>query len=165
MAEILVREAVGAEDVAAVRRLLESYGEYLTTNPNGAHICIGNYAQELKTLPGSYAALLLASVDGVAAGCVALKPVAEAAVGEQACELKRLWVATEFRGLRLGQRLVQEAIAWAKRMRYSAVYLDTVPAAFPDATRLYRVMGFVEVTRYNNNPVTGVIFFRLGLDG
>jgi putative acetyltransferase len=64
----------------------------------------------------------------------------------------------------LGQRLIQEAIAWAKRMGHSAVYLDTVPAAFPDATRIYRSMGFVEVKRYNNNPVAGVIFFRLGLD-
>jgi GNAT superfamily N-acetyltransferase len=164
MTEILVREAVGAEDVVAVRRLLESYGEYLAVNPNGAHICIGNYAQELDSLPGPYAALLLGSVDGKPAGCVALKPIPEAAVGERACELKRLWVGTEFRGLQLGQRLIEEAIAWAKRTGYGAMYLDTVPAAFPDATRLYRATGFVEVKRYNDNPVAGVIFFRLGLD-
>jgi GNAT superfamily N-acetyltransferase len=164
MAEILVREAVGTADMAAVRRLLGSYGEFLEALPNGAHISIENYAQELETLPGPYAALLLASVNGAAAGCVALKPIPEAAVGERACELKRLWVGAEFRGLKLGQRLVQEAIAWGKRNGYSAMYLDTVPAAFPDATRIYRTMGFVPVKRYNDNPLAGVAFFRFGFE-
>lgn len=115
MAEIVVREAIGEEDVTAVRMLLEKYGEYLAANPHGAHICIGSYAEELAGLPKPYAALLLALVDGKAAGCVALKPVSKSAVEERACEMKRLWVGGEFRGLGLGRRLVEEAIAWAKR--------------------------------------------------
>lgn len=164
MAEIMVREAVGAEDVAAVRRLLEAYGEYLTANPHGASICIGNYAQELAGLPGPYVALLLALVDEAAAGCVALKPVLRPVVAdERACEMKRLWVDAEFRGFGLGRRLAEEAIAWAKRMEYEAMYRDTVPAAFPEASRLYRAMGFVQVERYNDNPLKDVAFFRLGV--
>jgi hypothetical protein len=52
MAEIVVREAVGADDIAAVRRLLQAYGEYLAANPSGAaNICIEGYAQELERLP------------------------------------------------------------------------------------------------------------------
>ena len=51
MAEIVVREAVGAGDVAAVRRLLRGYGEYLAANPAGAaNICIDGYAEELERL-------------------------------------------------------------------------------------------------------------------
>ena len=83
---------------------------------------------------------------------------------ERACEMKRLWVKGEFRGLRLGRRLAEEAIGWAKRMGFAAMYLDTVPAAMPEANRLYEELGFVPVERYNSNPVAGIVFFRLGFN-
>lgn len=78
--------------------------------------------------------------------------------------MKRLWVDEQFRGLGLGRRLVEEAIAWAKHTGYEAIYLDTVPAAFPEASRLYKALGFMQVGRYNDNPVSDVVFFRLGWD-
>jgi hypothetical protein len=163
MAEILVREAVGAADVATVRGLMRAYGEYLAANPAGAaNICLDGYAQELEGLPGPYCVLLLATVDGVAAGCVALRRLSG---DESGCEMKRLWVDMGFRGFGLGKRLVQEAILWAKRLGLKAMYLDTVPAAMPEANRLYAAIGFVPTERYNENPLAGVEFFRLGLDG
>ena len=158
MAEILVREAVGAEDVAVVRRLMLTYGEYLADHPGGAaNICLEGYGRELEGLPGVYAVLLLALVDGEPAGCVALRSLKQE---EPACEMKRLWVDSRFRGLRLGQKLVEEAIGWAERMGFVAMYLDTVPAAMPEANRLYEAMGFVRVERYNENPVADVVFYR-----
>jgi GNAT superfamily N-acetyltransferase len=161
MAEIVVREAFGAGDIAAVRRLLQGYGEYLAVNPTGAaRICIEGYAQELEQLADKYAVLLLARVDGTAAGCVALRRIPADAL---ACEMKRLWVDGGFRGFGLGRRLVDKAIEWAKRMGFVTMYLDTVPAAMPEANRLYAAMGFEPVERYNENPLPGVEFFRLGL--
>jgi N-acetylglutamate synthase-like GNAT family acetyltransferase len=163
MAEIVVREAVGAEDIAAVRLLLQGYGAYLAANPTGAaNICIEGYAQELERLPEKYAALLLATADGTAAGCVALRWLP---ADKMACEMKRLWVDGAFRGLGLGRRLVQESIQWAKQQGLETMYLDTVPAAMPEASRLYAAMGFERVERYNDNPVADVEFFRLSLDG
>lgn len=161
MSEISVRKAVGPEDVAAVRVLMEAYGEYLAANPAGAaSICLEGYGRELESLPGDYSVLLLAQVDGRAAGCVALRPLPTV---ERACEMKRLWVDQEFRGRRLGQRLIDEAIGWAERMGFKAMYLDTVPAAMPEANRLYGAAGFERVERYNDNPVNDVVFFRRGL--
>ena len=161
MAEIVVREAVGADDVATVRGLMQAYGDYLAANPTGAaNICLEGYAQELEGLPGPYFALLLATVDGASAGCVALRRVARDKSG---CEMKRLWVDTAFRGYGLGRRLVHEAIAWAKRMGFKTMYLDTVPAAMPEANRLYAAMGFERTERYNENPLSDVAFFRLSL--
>lgn len=161
MAEILVREAAGAKDVAAVRRLMQAYGEHLAANPAGAaSICLEGYERELEGLPGGYAVLLLALVDGEPAGCVALRSLKQA---EPACEMKRLWVDGRFRGLRLGRLLVEEAISWAERTGFTAMYLDTVPAAMPEANRLYEAMGFVRVERYNENPVADLAFFRKGL--
>jgi N-acetylglutamate synthase-like GNAT family acetyltransferase len=162
MAEIVVREAVGADDIAAVRRLLRGYGDYLAANPAGAaNICIEGYEQELEGLPGLYFLVLLAEVDRVAAGCVALKRVAK---DGSACEMKRLWVDGAFRGLGLGRRLVQEVIARAKQMGWKTMYLDTVPAAMPEANRLYAAMGFEKTERYNKNPIEEVAFFRLSLE-
>jgi GNAT superfamily N-acetyltransferase len=77
--------------------------------------------------------------------------------------MKRLWVGDGFRGLGLGRRLVEESIGWAERRGFEAMYLDTVPAAMPEANRLYEAMEFVRVERYNENPVADVVFFRRGL--
>jgi hypothetical protein len=77
--------------------------------------------------------------------------------------MKRLWVDASFRGLRLGRLLVEAAIAWAQQQRFEAMYLDTVPAAMPEANRLYEAIGFMPVERYNKNPLAGVVFFRRDL--
>ena len=166
MAEIVVREAIDSSDVAAVRGLMRAYGEYLAANPNGAaNICLEGYSKELEGLPAPYLTLLMATVDGIAAGCVALKAIASAAITEsRACELKRLWVDPRFRGYGLGRRLMEEALAWARQGQFEAMYLDTVPAAMPEAIRLYEAMGFTQVERYNENPVADVVFFRRPLE-
>ncbi len=158
-----MRDAVGVADIAAVRRLMQAYGEYLAANPAGAaSICLEGYGQELEELPGAYVVLLLALVDGIAAGCVALRLLR----GERRkCEMKRLWVDGAFRGYGLGRRLVKEAIEWAEDAGFEAMYLDTVPAAMPEANRLYEDMGFERVERYNESAIADVVFFRRGLKG
>jgi len=157
MPKITVREARGGEDIASVRQLMREYGEYLANSPSGAaSICLAGYESELESLPDGYAAFLLAEVDGVPGGCVALREVARP---EPACEMKRLWVGTGSRGVGLGRDLVEEAVAWAERRGFKAMYLDTVPAAMPEAGRLYASLGFMPVERYNGNPVEGVEFF------
>jgi len=161
MADIVIRPAVSEDDIATVRRLMQAYGEYLEHNPGGAaNICLEGYARELESLPSGYIVLLLALVDGVAAGCVALRQINRE---ERACEMKRLWVDAAFRGLRLGRLLVEAAIIWAQREGFEAMYLDTVPAAMPEANRLYQSMGFVPVERYNKNPLADIAFFRRDL--
>src|SRR5882757_9963413 len=98
MPEITIREASGDEDITIARRLMREYGEYLAHNPSGAaNICLAGYEQELEQLPRGYSAILLVEVDGVPAGCVALREIERA---ESACEMKRLWVGNGFRGLR-----------------------------------------------------------------
>src|SRR5215470_12863587 len=122
MPEIIIREACNESDVKAVRRLMEEYGEYLTNHPAGAaSICLEGYTQELAELPRGYLVIFLAEVDGFAAGVVALREIVRP---EKACEMKRLWVSGEFRGLRIGRFLVEETLAWAQRQGFEAMYLD-----------------------------------------
>ena len=58
---------------------------------------------------------------------------------------------------------MQAAIDHARAAGATAIYLDTVPAAMPEANRLYEAMGFEPVPRYNDNNVADIAFFRLGL--
>jgi GNAT superfamily N-acetyltransferase len=161
MAEIVVREAVGDEDLAVVRSVMESYGAFLSGSPSGsANMCLSGFREELDALRGKYSAVLLATVDGVAAGCVALRRLPQI---EGACEMKRLWVEPDFRGMRLGRRLVEEAIQWARREGMKAMHLDTIAAAMPEANRLYAAMGFVRVEPYHGDCTTDVEFLRLDL--
>ena len=166
-AEYEIAPARWPEDTEQARALLTNYGEYLASSPSGAAgVCIPGYEAELRGLPGKYvdqeADLLLARVKGEAAGCVAItrRLLTD---GINAAEMKRLWVEPRFRGHGLGRRLVGSAIDWARAHECSAVVLDTVNEAMPEAGELYRSLGFEETIRFNENPVPGVRFYKLML--
>lgn len=166
-AEYEIAPARWPEDTEQARALLKSYGTYLAASPSGAAgVCIPGYEAELRGLPGKYmekeADLLLARVNGEGAGCVAItrRVLTD---GTNAAEMKRLWVEPRFRGHGLGRRLVGRAIDWAQAHGCSAVVLDTVNEAMPEAAELYRSLGFEEITRFNENPVPGVRFYKLML--
>ena len=162
MAELLIRAADGPSDIAALQRLFRAYGDHLAHGPLGAaSICIPHYDREINSLPAPYLAVLLALANGAAAGCVALKALSRP--GEQACEMKRLYVGEGHRGLGLGRKLILAALEHARHTGHTALYLDTVPAAMPEANRLYDSLGFQRVDRYNGNPVADVVFYRRAL--
>jgi ribosomal protein S18 acetylase RimI-like enzyme len=106
--------------------------------------------------------MLLARVNGEIAGCaaIALRMLQD---GTNTAEMKRLWVEPRFRGHGLGRRLVVGAIRWAEAQECSALVLDTVNEAMPEAAELYRSMGFEETGRFNDNPISGVRFYILKL--
>jgi len=154
----MIAPATSVADLEEVRGLMRAYGAYLASNPTGAaNICIQGFEQEILALPAPYNLILLAKVDGQPAGCVALKPI------PGGTEMKRLYVDPTYRGLKLGKQLIEQSIAWARSQDYEAMYLDTVPAAMPEANALYERLGFLEVERYNQNPVPNIVFYRLPL--
>lgn len=156
---ITIQAATAPEDLDPIRTLMRAYGAYLSQNPTGAaNICIEGFEQEILALPSPYTLLLLAKVDSHPAGCVALKSISGG------IEMKRLYVDPSFRGLKLGKQLIEQSIAWARSQNYEAMYLDTVPAAMPEANALYERLGFQQVERYNQNPVPGIVFYRLPLE-
>ena len=68
MAGIVVREAVGDEDVAAVRELMEAYGANLAAHPAGAaNMCLSGFREELDRLRAhiAQAGELLAKGEGI----------------------------------------------------------------------------------------------------
>jgi ribosomal protein S18 acetylase RimI-like enzyme len=146
------------EDIEQARQLFKEYEAWLEIS-----LCFQNFEQELAGLPGDYAPpdgrLLFAYRDGQLAGCVALRKI-----GEGICEMKRLFVRPEFRGLGIGRLLVRHAIAAARKIGYDRMRLDTLPPKMNDAIVLYRSLGFKQIEPYYDNPVRGAIFMELSLD-
>jgi putative acetyltransferase len=142
----------GADDADALRALFREYFAWL--GPEG---WFTDVEAEVAALPGGYEALLVARLDGEAAGCVALKRLPDGA-----CEMKRLYVRGAARGSGIGRELVEASIARARELDYATLRLDTLPRM--DAARaLYVSLGFRPIDRYNENPIEGVLFFELML--
>jgi putative acetyltransferase len=155
--KISILPVVTDDEIKTTRELFVEYGQSL-----GFSLCFQSFDQEYASLPGKYAPprgrLLLAEVDGEPAGCVALRPL-ETGV----CEMKRLYVRPEFRGLHLGRRLAETIINEAKLIGYQLMRLDTVEDKMQAAVALYRALGFRDIGPYTTNPVPGAIFLELEL--
>lgn len=119
------------------------------------------FAIELHSLPGIYTPprgrLLLALVEGAAAGTGALRPLSETA-----CEAKRLYVRPAFRGTGVGRALVMRLLDEARAAGYRTIYGDTLPSMHA-ALRLYRAFGFTDSPPYSPEPTPGAIYLKLQL--
>jgi ribosomal protein S18 acetylase RimI-like enzyme len=141
-----------ADDLIIVRELITEYAQSL-----GVDLSFQDLDHELATLDSFYELILLARARDRAAGCVALRRI-----DQETCEMKRLYVRPEFRGMTLGRELAQHIIDAARDRGYKRMRLDTLPtmtAAIP----LYRALGFVEIEAYRFNPVAGTRFMELDL--
>jgi GNAT superfamily N-acetyltransferase len=78
---------------------------------------------------------------------------------ESTCELKRMFVSSDFRRLGLGQKLLDTAIGFAKSAGYSHMVLDSSKALHA-ARALYLKSGFVDIPRYNDNHRADVFMER-----
>ena len=127
----------------------------------GVDLCFQDFDTELANLATQYSpptgALLLATVDGRAAGCVALRRW-----DADTCEMKRLYVREPFRRLKLGRRLAVDIIDEARTFGYRRMRLDTLPS-MQAAQSLYRTLGFNDVSAYRYNPVAGTVYMELDL--
>lgn len=119
------------------------------------------YEHEFAELPGKYAPpqgrLLLACDGNSVLGCAALRCVDDAT-----CEMKRVYVRPEARGMKLGRRLVEALLAEAKLAGYSRICLDVLPE-FAIAQNLYLSLGFFPAPPVSFNPVPGTRFLALTL--
>ncbi len=78
---------------------------------------------------------------------------------ESTCELKRMYVSSDFRRLGIGQKLLDTAIGFAKSAGYSRMVLDSSKALHA-ARALYLKSGFVDIPRYNDNHRADVFMER-----
>jgi GNAT superfamily N-acetyltransferase len=147
------------ENSAEWDQVRELFREYWTSF--GFSQCFQGFENEVAGLPGAYAppggALVLALVDGEAAGCAALRPF-----DALRCEAKRLYVRPQFRGLGLGRALLDWVIAEARTMGYREMVGDTIPQ-MAVALEMYDRAGFERTGPYAATPTPGAIYLRLKL--
>jgi len=148
-------QATLPEHIEEARSLFLEYGRSL-----GFSLCFQSFDEELNNLPGAYGppsgSLLLARYRDHAAGCIALRKL-EPGI----CEMKRLYVRPEDRGLGLGRMLVERLIEEARQIGYERMRLDTIESAMKDAIALYRRMGFREIAPYSAIPIESALWMEL----
>ncbi|HEU0093824.1 MAG TPA: GNAT family N-acetyltransferase [Vicinamibacteria bacterium] len=154
--EVVIRPASPGADVEAVRALFDEYARELAVD-----LSFQGFEAERDALPGEYVPprgrLLLAEIDGSAAGCVALRPL-----DARTAEMKRLYLRPTARGTGLGRRLAEAVIDEARSAGYEHLRLDTLPS-MGSAIAMYRALGFREIAAYRHNPVPGALFLELEL--
>jgi putative acetyltransferase len=148
-----------ANEGALLAQAAELFREYAASLP--ISLDFQGFDEELRTLPGEYAApggvLLLALWQGKVAGCVAVRRLEEGI-----CEMKRLYVRPEYRGSGIGRALAEGVIRRAREMGYLLMRLDTL-ATMTTAMGLYASLGFVEIGAYRFNPIETARYMELKL--
>lgn len=147
-------------ELDAARSLFREYAESL-----GFSLCFQGFDEELATLPGKYAPpmgrILLATIAGNLAGCVAIRPL-PGDHDESLCEMKRLFVRPEFRKFGVGRALAVAIIDAARQISYRAMRLDTL-STMTAAIALYESLGFRRISPYYANPIETAVYFELAL--
>ena len=168
---VRIRDAESDIDLDEVRRLFRDFVAWHAQRQAqnlglvAAYFDDDAWEAELAGLPGVYAAaqggaLLLATLDGAATGCVALRQL-----DDESCEMKRMYVDDTGRGRGVGRVLGEGVIQRAHDLGYAAMYLDTSIEQH-EAIALYRSLGFEEVEPYYDvaPAMRGwLTFFRLVL--
>ena len=135
------------------RNLFQQYAELLDID-----LGFQDFPNELKTIDKQYnkpkGALLLAYKKNIPVGCVGIREF-----DNDAAELKRMYVQTEYRKYKIGMKLLERIIEIAKDLNYKSIRLDTLPT-MTRAQNLYRSFGFSEIPSYRFNPVSGTVFME-----
>lgn len=149
-------------EVPLARELFLEYADWLDMD-----LCFQGFDAELAGLPGGYALpdgnLWFARVDGAVAGIVGLRPFGAEGRARGACEMKRLWVRPDYRGLGLGRRLAEQALDAAVALGYRRLCLDTLER-MTEARALYARLGFRDCTDQVQDPHPELIYMERDLE-
>ncbi len=124
----------------------------------GIDLSFQNFEKELETIPQMYGPpegeLFLIENNGDFTGCAAIRKL-----NHSTCELKRMYIQPQYRGLKLGKQLMDVALQTAVNLGYEYMKLDSLRRLTP-ALKLYQKYGFQEIEPYNFNPEDDVVYFE-----
>lgn len=140
----------------AAQLLFNEYAQWLNID-----LCFQNFDKELQQLSIMYAAtsggIVLCKKNNDFIGCSAIRKI-----DTTSCELKRMWVQLPYQKLGIGETLLKECIALAKKLNYKEILLDTLKRLQP-AIKLYKKYNFIETEAYYKNPNNHVVYMKLVL--
>ncbi|KAF9693132.1 hypothetical protein EKO04_008654 [Ascochyta lentis] len=164
---VKIRPAQFPADKEVVNKLFRAYEESLPLS-----LDFQNFSHEIASLPGKYAvenggALYIAFIKThpsqtqlameQVVGCLCLRAFA----ASESCELKRLYLTPDSRGMGVSKLLMDVVIARARELGYKEMLLDTL-SSMAAARGLYERYGFVEVEAYYKS-VPDAVYYRLEL--
>ena len=123
------------------KELKELFTEYANLVVEGdktfeEYLQLQHFDQEVEHLEEKYGwpngRLYIAFYDDKIAGCIGLKKI-----DDEICEMKRLYVRPEFRGIHIGNVLAKKVIDEAKEIGYKSMVLDTFPF-LTSAIKMYK---------------------------
>ena len=136
-----------------MKNLFQQYADSLSID-----LSFQDFTKELKTIDIQYnkpgGSLLLAYNEHIAVGCAGIREL-----DTDTAELKRMFVRTEYRRYKIGQKLLELSLDIAKVLNYSKIRLDTLPG-MTQAQHLYRTSGFYEIPSYRFNPIKGTVYME-----
>jgi N-acetylglutamate synthase-like GNAT family acetyltransferase len=142
--QIEIRPLKKGEDATAFRTLNEEWITRYFTLEKMDRETLGDPQKRILE-KGGY--IFMVYADDQAVGCVALIPI-----GNGVYELSKMAVSPELRGLGIGRRLLQHAIAEARRIGARSLFLGS-NAKLENAVHLYESVGFRHVAPENIPPM------------
>lgn len=135
-AEITVRVGASAEDLVVLSEMLRACTAELREERGGelwslteGYAELSDIEQHLEArLNGNDRLTLLAAFDGVSAGC-ALAELRTLRDGRRICHLSDLYIAPEFRGIGVGEAVLEHVMSWALDHVAIAVESTALPGA------------------------------------
>lgn len=117
-----------------------------------------NFDEELNIINSMYGSptgcLLLVYDNELPIACAAYRKI-----GENICELKRMYIKPDYRRKGVGQEIMNILCSRAKLNGYTLMRLDTLDTMTP-AIKLYSNNGFYEIEAYYHNPNNGVVYME-----
>jgi putative acetyltransferase len=145
------------EEFEQLKALFIEYQNFLAVD-----LCFQSFEHELLNINEIYKQpkgnIFIVKVESKVIACIAMKPINEAE-----CEMKRLYVKPEYRGLGLGKLLANALIQYATDQGYKLMKLDTL-TKLNEAVNLYKSFGFVATSPYVYNPLNEVLYFEKTLN-
>jgi len=140
-------------EYASASLLFKEYALWLNID-----LSFQSFEKELVELKKMYASpkgmITLCRANGQYVACVAVRPN-EVGIAE----IKRMFVRPDFRGMGVGQSLLDCSLRFCSEAGYKKARLDTLNTMKP-AMRLYEKNGFVTIPAYYNNPFAEAVYYE-----
>ena len=140
-------------DIEKTKELIKEYLNWIDNDLSFRQVDeeLAAFPEKYKEPDGSF----FIAKDGIKiVGCVGMKKIQ---IG--ICEMKRLYVKDDYKGIGLGKELIKTLIEEATKKRYKKMRLDTLPK-MGAAIKLYKDFGFYQIEQYVENPINGAIFME-----
>ncbi len=153
-----LKEVQSPEGYDTAVNLFKEYAQEI-----GVDLEFQNFKKELENIEQQYSRpygviILATSEDNRVLGCFGIRKLEDTI-----CELKRMYIRKNARGMSIGKQMLAKAIEIGIELGYAKMRLDTLPS-MSAAIGLYEKMGFYPIEPYRYNPIEGTRYYELRLN-